>query len=134
MRSATDDKGEDKRVVTAEIVNYLCTVHVLLYLTFIIMHSQRLSEKPVSSWIITEPNGNILCAHCDCMAGLGECCSHVAFLLSAIEAGVRIRDLIIVTQKKACWVMPNGVMDVLYAVVKHLSERRKVLLPFRHSS
>lgn len=25
--------------------------------------------------------GTIKCAHCNCMAGLGECCSHVAALL-----------------------------------------------------
>ena len=39
-----------------------------------------------------------MCAHCDCKAGLGECCSHVASLLWAVEAGVRIRDSLTVTQ------------------------------------
>lgn len=38
--------------------------------------------------LLHEPSGKILCAHCDCMAGLGECCSHVASLLWAVEAGV----------------------------------------------
>ena len=31
--------------------------------------------------IAAESNRKILCAHCDCKAGLGECCSHVASLL-----------------------------------------------------
>ena len=83
-------------------------------------HSQRLSEKPLTPWVIAEPSGKILCAHCDCMAGLGECCSHVASLLWAVEAGVRIRDSMTVTQKKAYWVMPNGVKDVPYAPVKSI--------------
>ena len=84
-------------------------------------HSQRLSEKPLTAWIITESSGKILCAHCDCMAGLGECCSHVASLLSAIEAGVWIRDSMIVTQKKEYWVMPNSVKDVPYAPIKSIN-------------
>ena len=54
------------------------------------------------------------------MAGLGECCSHVASLLWAVEAGVRIRDSMTVTQKKAYWVMPSGVKDVPYAQVKDI--------------
>ena len=29
-------------------------------------------------------------AHCDCMAGLGEACSHVAALLFKIEVGVKL--------------------------------------------
>lgn len=81
-------------------------------------HSQKLSEKPLTPWIIAEPSGKILCAHCDCMVGLGECCSHVASVLWAIEAGVRIRDSMTVTQKKAYWVMPSAMKDVPYAPVK----------------
>ena len=34
----------------------------------------------------------MVAGHCDCMAGLGETCSHVASLLFAVESGVRIRD------------------------------------------
>ena len=43
------------------------------------------------------------------MAGLGETCSHVASLLWAIEAGVRTRESLSVTDKKAYWVMPPEV-------------------------
>lgn len=51
------------------------------------------------------------------MAGLGETCSHVASTLWAVEAGVRLRDLMTVTQKKAYWVIPNKVKDVPYSPV-----------------
>ena len=54
------------------------------------------------------------------MAGLGESCSHIASLLWACEAGVRIRDSMTVTQKSAYWVMPNGVKEVPYAPVKEM--------------
>ena len=36
-----------------------------------------MSETPLHPWSIVEKNGNILCAHCNCKAGIGECCSHV---------------------------------------------------------
>ena len=63
----------------------------------------------------------MVAGHCDCMAGLGETCSHVASLLFAVESGVRIRDSMTVTQKKAYWVMPNGVKEVQYAPVKDIN-------------
>ena len=83
-------------------------------------HSQRLSEKPLTPWIIAEPDGKIVASNCDCMAGLGESCSHIASLLWAIEAGVRIRDSMTVTDKTAYWVMPASVKDVPYSPTKDI--------------
>ncbi len=54
------------------------------------------------------------------MAGQGESCTHIASVLFAIESGVRIRDSMTVTQKKAYWVMPTGVKEVNYAPVKDI--------------
>ena len=51
---------------------------------------------------------------------MGKCCSHVASLLWAVEAGVRIRDSVTVTQKKAYWVMPHSVKDVPYSPVNKI--------------
>ncbi len=83
-------------------------------------HSQRLSVKPLTPWVIAEQDGKIVASNCDCMAGLGESCSHVAALLWAIEAGVRIRDSMTVTDRKAYWVMPTAVKDVPYSRVKDI--------------
>lgn len=83
-------------------------------------HSQRMREKPLLPWIISESSGKILSGHCNCMAGLGETCSHVASLLWAIDAGVRIRDLMTVTQKKAYWVLPPSMKDVPYAPLRQI--------------
>ena len=52
------------------------------------------------------------------MARLGESCSHVATLLWAIEAGMRIRDSMTVTDKTAYWVMPVCAKDVPYSPIK----------------
>ncbi len=80
-------------------------------------HSQKLREKPLIPWIVCESSGKVLSGHCNCMAGLGESCSHVASLLWAVEAGVKLRDSMTVTQKKADWVLPPSVKDVPYSPV-----------------
>ncbi|XP_077495023.1 uncharacterized protein LOC144106157 isoform X1 [Amblyomma americanum] len=47
--------------------------------------SQTLS-KSYKAWCIVKEDGTIESAHCTCMAGLGECCTHVAALLFRVEA------------------------------------------------
>ena len=79
-----------------------------------------MSEKPLRPWVIAEAGGKILAAHCNCMAGLGETCSHVASLLWAIEAGLRARDAVTVTGKKAYWMLPPGVQEVPYAPIQRI--------------
>ena len=78
-------------------------------------------EKPLTPWVVAESAGKILAVHCDCVAGLGETCSHVASLLFAIESGVCIRDSMTVMQKKAYWVMPTGIKEVHHAPVKDIN-------------
>ena len=77
----------------------------------------------VAGWvreICAENNGKILCGHCDCMAGLGECCSHVASLLWAVECGVRHRESLTVTQRPAYWAIPSSVKYIHYAPVRQI--------------
>ena len=59
------------------------------------------------------------------MAGLGESCSHVASLSWAVEAGVRLRDSMTVTQKKAYWVLPPSVKDVPYSPLTDIKFKGK---------
>ena len=65
-----------------------------------VMHSQKMSKAPTSTWIISEESGKIVSVHCDCMAGLGESCSHVGAILFYIEAAVLLRDSKTVTGEK----------------------------------
>ena len=86
----------------------------------------KMSQKPLTPWVVAEESGKIITGHCDCMAGLGESCSHVASLLWAVESGVRIRDSMTVTEKKAYWVIPSSVKEVPYAPVRLINfEGRK---------
>lgn len=54
------------------------------------------------------------------MAGLGESCSHVASVLWAIEAGVKKRESLTVTDKLAYWVLPTAVKNIPYARIKDI--------------
>ncbi|XP_065664036.1 uncharacterized protein LOC101237261 isoform X2 [Hydra vulgaris] len=60
-----------------------------------ILHSEvrpsfRTTETPHQPWVAIENLGKVLAGHCDCMAGLGETCSHVAAVLFKIETANRI--------------------------------------------
>lgn len=64
-------------------------------------------------------NGKLVGALCDCMAGLGELCSHVASLLWVIGVGVEKRNQQ-VTQQSAYWVMSPPVRSVQYLPIKEI--------------
>ena len=42
--------------------------------TALIKHSQRLSSTPLKAWIAVKHTGEVIAAHCTCMAGVGEAC------------------------------------------------------------
>ena len=91
-----------------------CLTSIFTFESFQVMHSQRLSEKPLRPWAIVDTSGTIRSAHCDCMAGLGETCTHVAAMLFAIEYNIRQREKKTVTQEKAYWLVPS-VREAPYA-------------------
>lgn len=72
------------------------------------MHSQRLREKCLSVWIIAKQTGEIQTAHCDCVAGLGAVCSHVAATLFVIDKEIRGVEEVTSTGKKAYWMPPTN--------------------------
>ena len=55
-----------------------------------VKHSQSISAPLLKPWFGAEKGGMVLCAHCTCMAGLGEVCSHITALLFAVEANTRL--------------------------------------------
>ena len=105
--------GNDKVVVTARV-----------------NHLQRARETPLKTWRLVEKNGTVCCAHCNCMAGLSEACSHIGAVLFALEAGVRMRQSVTCTQEKGKRLMPAYVREIPYLPVAEMdmSSARK-----RHS-
>lgn len=82
------------------------------------MHSQSLRDKLLNPWIIAEKSGKVISAHCDCMAGLGEACSHIAALLFYIDVLVQQRDSKTVTQEKAYWMVPAALNKIEYKPIR----------------
>ena len=55
-----------------------------------VRHSQRMNDTHVRLWIIATKEGTAVSAHCaGCMAGLEECCSHIASVLFYLEVWTR---------------------------------------------
>ena len=83
-------------------------------------HSQRARDTPLRIWFLAEKCGTVIAAHCDCMAGLCEGCSHVGAVLFAVEAGVRIRDATTCTQETNKWLLPSHVREIPYLPVSEM--------------
>ena len=80
------------------------------------MYSMRLNEKLLQPWVLISQSGVVVSAHCGCMAGLAETCTHVGTLLFKIEAVVRVREKETVTGVPAYWMIPSSVNKVLTEV------------------
>lgn len=59
-----------------------------------VKHSQRMNESPLKAWILANINGKIICAHCNCLAGLSETCSHVAAICFAVSNISKSRETV----------------------------------------
>ena len=64
-------------------------------------------DSPARPWVAMKQNGVIICAHCNCMAGAGEACSHVAALLYSVMTSVRIREETACTSVACQWLAPS---------------------------
>lgn len=78
-------------------------------LTARVHHSQRLNDPQLKPWVMVKTNGIIVGAHCNCMAGFGECCSHVSALLFKLWLHNYKGEAVTlsVTSKKCKWSKPS---------------------------
>ena len=61
------------------------------YIRANVLPSFKLNEKHHKTWVLLEKEiGSICSAGCTCMAGLGQCCNHVAALLFKIEDAIKL--------------------------------------------
>ena len=79
-----------------------------------------MNEKPLSCWIILKLSGEVCCAHCDCMAGLGEACGHIAAILYYLEALARMEGTRTCTQEECQWIIPSYLKNVEYLPIKEI--------------
>ena len=56
--------------------------------------------------------GTVEVAHCTCMAGSAETCSHIGVILHWVETAVHIRNDTPCTSLEDKWLMPSPVQDI----------------------
>ncbi len=101
-----------------------------------VRHSQSVSAPPLIPWIAAENNGTILCAHCTCMASLGEACSHISALLFAAEAYTKLAQETSCTSESCKW-LPPSMQKVKFAPISDIdfcapvTKRRKLMKPLQ---
>ena len=76
-------------------------------ITASVKHLQRLSIAHVKAWVATEQNGTIICAHCNCTAGLGEACSHISAILFTLDANTQVKSTMSCTFLPCSWLPPS---------------------------
>ena len=84
-----------------------------------VKHSQSFSLPSLKVWASIKQDGEILTAHCTCMAGLGEICSHVAAVLFTAEANTRTKAGFSSTSLPCSW-LPKSFQFVPYVQVKDM--------------
>lgn len=72
-----------------------------------VRHSQSIRDALLRPWLLVKPDGEVQVAHCTCMSGLGEACSHVGAVLFYMEAVVRRRNDQACTDQDNAWLPPH---------------------------
>ena len=83
--------------------------------TATVKHSQTLSAVPLKVWVGCKSNREVVAAHCTCMAGIGEACSHIASVLFAAEANTQVK------QQQSCISIPCAWLPPSFKCVEYLS-------------
>ena len=71
----------------------ICYIIKTTFISRLVIHSQQLNETPLKCWIVIEESGEVCCGHCNCIAGLGETCTHIAAILFYLEAVYRVQEV-----------------------------------------
>ena len=77
-----------------------------------VRHSYAARRSPLKPWVIIRTNGTVGVAHCTCMAGLAETCSHVDAILHWVETPLCTRNDTPCTSLENKWLMPSPVQDI----------------------
>ena len=102
-------------VVTANNANK-AKIYVL---TALVKHSQSLSLPPLKPWVAINQSGVVVCAHCNCMAGNGEACSHIASLLFTVEANTQMKQQFSCTSLPCSW-LPSSFRSVPFSEISKI--------------
>ena len=87
-----------------------------------VRHSQRINNALIHIWIITAKNEKVNWVHClRCKVGLAESCSHIAGVLSYLEAWTKVNGKLSCLQIKCPWILPSFPNKMEYSRVPDIN-------------
>lgn len=92
-----------------DIVSTVSTANgckIYLFTAFV-KHSQSLSLRSLKTWAAIKQSGEVVCAHCTCMTGIGEACSHVTAILFTVEANTNMKQQFSCTSLPCSWLLSS---------------------------
>ena len=109
-----------------------------IIVTGYVRHSQSVTAAQLQPWFAAEKSGTIICAHCTCMAGIGEACSHISALLFAAETHTRFVKNTACTSLPCGW-LPPTLQNVTYKPISGIDftspkTKRKKMMEGKESS
>ena len=105
----------------SDIVSTISTANgCKIYLfTTCVKHSQSVSLPSLKTWTTIKQSGEVACAHCTCMAGIGEACSHIAAVLFTVEANTNMKQQFSCTSLPCSW-LPSSFRSVAFAEISKI--------------
>ena len=88
-----------------------------------INHSQALNASSLKSWVLLKKDGDIVTAHCICMAGLGSVCSHVAAVLFFLELCTIKKRETTCTSTPCSWLAPRSQANIAIGEIRKCNFR-----------
>ena len=76
-----------------------------------VRHSSAASKSLLKPWVIIRTNGTVEVAHCTCMAGSAETCSHIGVILHRVETAALICNDTPCISLEDKWLLPVPVQD-----------------------
>ena len=74
-----------------------CPIVFIIHFLFILLAWFRFAIldalEPLSSWIIIEETGEVCCTRCNCKAGLGGKCTHIAAVLFYLKTATIVQGI-----------------------------------------
>ena len=95
------------KVSSVNVTELPSTSNKAYLFTALVKHSQALSAPSLRVWIGIKQCGEVICAHCTCMAGAGEACAHIGALLFTAEANTMIKRQHSCTSLPCSWLPPS---------------------------
>ncbi|XP_053686614.1 uncharacterized protein LOC128736160 [Sabethes cyaneus] len=113
-----------------------CKYKEVFVITGQVLHSLSINQPPAECWVIINDaeneehtRGEILAAHCDCTAGAGETCTHIAAVLYALSYAreICLGKKLSVTELPSYWMVPGGsaATEDLYKPIDSVNFGRK---------